>query len=105
MITMQVMVIGPQPKEEFVNNFEEYMKKNDTTFKVKEKKVVFENGIDVIKSTYTQVQNDVSIENRTNIFSKNGKTYLVNFIIADIVVNEKNNKMIEDVWKSFKFEQ
>lgn len=81
-------------------------KMSDSSINIKEFKDndIKDKGATIKKFQYKAIANDM-VYNITNyILRKNGNVYIVTFGIGDITSSKRNEKIIDDIWKSFKFE-
>ncbi|MCX7923895.1 MAG: copper amine oxidase N-terminal domain-containing protein [Clostridia bacterium] len=100
----QLIVLDNADVREFISYFEEYQRKEYKSLEIVKSETLMEKGTVVEKRVYSLSDGKSMNKQILYVLSKNGKVYVVAAGIAEIKDTEKNNKIIDTIWQSMKFE-
>lgn len=97
-----ISVLDSIPFNDFIKNLDDALAKMEgENFKLINKTMVPEKGINCYIYEATYVENDIEYREFTYVMDKNGKLIMVNLKVNDLFYGTKNKEILAKIWESF----
>ena len=103
-IAVEMFVLKDMNVDAYTEQFKSSMQAKFPENTISDEQTINDKGTSVKKFVMTLTSDKSPVKTTYYVLNKNGHTYAVTFIIADIRRNQKNEQMLDNIWQSMKFE-